>query len=146
MSKISFEDIGNLMATFYAEEGVQDGQVVKMTGNGTVGPCGEGDAFCGVAGMPRAGIAGVQVGGFVKVPATMPMSVGMVGLVADGKGRKLATPKRKSRKHLQSVGTSAHPAAERLHRGEAVSDKEVRAVLAAFRESEFPDGPEKGIQ
>ncbi|MBQ3089328.1 MAG: KOW domain-containing RNA-binding protein [Oscillospiraceae bacterium] len=67
-------------------------------------------------------------------------------LVADGKGRKLATPKRKSRKHLQSVGTSAHPAAERLHRGEAVSDKEVRAVLAAFRESEFPDGPEKGIQ
>lgn len=86
MSKISFEDIGNLMVTFYAEEGVQDGQVVKMTGNGTVGPCGEGDAFCGVAGMPRAGIAGVQVGGFAKVPATMPLNVGMVGLVADGKG------------------------------------------------------------
>ena len=86
MSKISFEDIGNLMATFYAEEGVQDGQVVKMTGNGTVGPCGAGDLFCGVAGTPRAGIAGVQVGGFVKVPATMPLSVGMIGLVADGKG------------------------------------------------------------
>lgn len=86
MSKISFEDIGNLMATFYAEEGVQDGQVVKMTGNGTVGTCGDGDAFCGVAGMPRSGVVGVQVGGFVKVPATMPMSVGMVSLVADGKG------------------------------------------------------------
>ena len=57
-----------------------------MTGNGTVGPCGEGDAFCGVAGMPRAGVAGVQVGGFVKVPASMPLSVGMVSLVADGKG------------------------------------------------------------
>ncbi|MBQ9166716.1 MAG: KOW domain-containing RNA-binding protein [Oscillospiraceae bacterium] len=66
-------------------------------------------------------------------------------LVADGRGRKLATPKRKSRKHLQSVGTSAHPAAARLHRGEAVSDKQLRAALAAFRESEFPD-PEKGIQ
>lgn len=86
MSKISFEDIGNLMATFYAEEGVQDGQVVKMTGNGTVGPCGVGDVFCGVAGMPRAGVAGVQVGGFVRVPATMPLNAGMVGLVADGKG------------------------------------------------------------
>ena len=66
-------------------------------------------------------------------------------LVADGKGRKLATPKLKSRKHLRSVGTSAHPAAARLHRGEAVSDKQLRAALAAFRESEFPD-PEKGIQ
>jgi len=86
MSKISFEDIGNLMATFYIEEGVQGGQVVKMTGNGTVGPCSAGDLFCGVAGMPRAGIAGVQVGGFVSVPATMPLSVGMVSLVADGKG------------------------------------------------------------
>lgn len=66
-------------------------------------------------------------------------------LVADGRGRKLATPKRKSKKHLKSVGTSAHPAAYRLHRGEAVSDKQLRAALAAFRESEFPD-PNKGIR
>lgn len=86
MSKISFEDIGSLMATFYAEDGVQDGQVVKMTGNGTVGPCGEGDQFCGVAGMPRAGMVGVQVGGFVRVPATMPLNAGTVNLAADGKG------------------------------------------------------------
>lgn len=86
MSKISFEDIGNLMATFYAQEGVQDGQVVKLTGNGTVGPCQEGDAFCGVAGTPRNGAVGVQVGGFVKVAATMPLDVGKVSLVADGTG------------------------------------------------------------
>ena len=86
MSKISFEDIGSLMATFHADDGVQDGQVVKMTGNGTVGPCDEGDIFCGVAGMPRNGAVGVQVGGFVKVAATLPLSVGKVGLVADGKG------------------------------------------------------------
>ena len=86
MSKISFEDIGRLMATFCAEEGVQDGQVVKMTGNGTVGPCGEGDPFFGVAGMPREGFAGVQVRGFATVSATMPLNVGMVALVSDGKG------------------------------------------------------------
>ena len=86
MSKISFEDIGSLMATFYAAEGVQDGQVVKMTGNGTVGPCAAGEVFCGVAGMPRAGAVGVQVGGFAKVAATMPLNVGKVGLVADGNG------------------------------------------------------------
>ena len=90
MSKISFEDIGGLRVTFRADEGVQDGQVVKMTGNGTVGPCGEGDVFCGVAGMPRNGAVGVQVGGFVKVAASLPLSVGKVGLVADGKGGVMA--------------------------------------------------------
>ena len=86
MSKISFEDIGGLMATFYAREGVENGQVVKVTGNGTVGPCAAGDAFCGVAGTPRNGAVGVQVSGFVKVAATMPVTVGKVSLVADGKG------------------------------------------------------------
>ena len=86
MSKISFEDIGGLMATFYAQEGVENGQVVKVTGNGTVGPCAAGDAFCGVAGMPRNGAVGVQVGGFMKVAAAQTLSVGKVSLVADGKG------------------------------------------------------------
>lgn len=86
MSKISFEDIGNVMATFYAQEGVQGGQVVKLTGNGTVGTCQAGDAFCGVAGAPRGGAVGVQVSGFVKVAATLPLSVGKNSLVADGKG------------------------------------------------------------
>lgn len=59
--------------------------------------------------------------------------------LADGKGRKLATPKRKSKRHLQCVGTSAHPAAQALHRGEAVSDRQLRAALAAFRDSDFRD-------
>lgn len=67
-------------------------------------------------------------------------------LLADGKGRKLATPKRKRVKHVQSVGTSAHPAVLGLHRGEAVSDRQLRAALAAFRDSEFPVCPDRGIQ
>lgn len=67
-------------------------------------------------------------------------------LLVDGKGRKLATPKRKRKKHVRRVGTSAHPAALRLHRGEAVSDRQLRAALAAFRDSEFPECPEQGIQ
>ena len=57
-------------------------------------------------------------------------------LLADGRGRKLDTPKRKSAKHLRSVGTSAHPAIQRLQRGEPVTDKQLRCALAAFRESE----------
>lgn len=56
--------------------------------------------------------------------------------IADGKGRKLAAPKRKREKHLVGVGTSAHPAIQRLQRGESVSDRALRAALAAFRDSE----------
>lgn len=57
-------------------------------------------------------------------------------LIADGKGRKLATPKRKRESHLKGVGTSAHPAILGLQRGESVSDRALRQALAAFRESE----------
>lgn len=86
MSKISFEDIGSLIVTFDAQEGVQAGQVVKVTGNGTVGPCQQGDAFCGVAGSVKNGAAAVQVAGFVEVAATLPLQLGNVKLAANGTG------------------------------------------------------------
>ena len=85
MGKVSFEDIGAVVATFAAAEGVKGGQVVKLTGNGTVGPCGQGEAFCGVALEPRQGGAAVQVKGFVEVKAT-GLSVGWAALAADGTG------------------------------------------------------------
>jgi len=47
MSRISFEGIGEVAATFACGEGVKAGQVVKLTGDGTVGPCGDGERFCG---------------------------------------------------------------------------------------------------
>ena len=56
--------------------------------------------------------------------------------IADGKGRKLAAPKRKAIRHLRGVGTSAHPAIARLQRGESVTDRQLRRALAAFRDSE----------
>ena len=58
-------------------------------------------------------------------------------LLADGRGRKLDAPKRKSAAHVRSVGTSAHPAVEKLHRGEPVTDKQLRCALAAFREQKY---------
>lgn len=86
MSKISFEDIGSLIVTFGAQGGVQAGQVVKVTGNGTVGPCQQGDAFCGVAGSVKNGAAAVQVAGFMEVAATLPLKLGNVKLAANGAG------------------------------------------------------------
>lgn len=55
MNKVSFEEIGAVAATFFAQKEVKAGQVVKMTGNGQVGPCSAGDKFCGVACPMRTG-------------------------------------------------------------------------------------------
>ena len=57
-------------------------------------------------------------------------------LLADGKERKLDAPKRKRLRHVRGVGTSAHPAIQRLQRGEPVSDRDLRSALAAFRDSD----------
>ena len=55
-------------------------------------------------------------------------------LLANGKERKLNSPKRKRRKHTQRAGSSDHPVFLRLRAGEPVGDKEVRKALAAFRD------------
>ena len=68
-SKISFEGIGEVVATFACGEGVIAGQVVKVTEDGTVGPCTDGEKFCGVALSAENGYAAVQLGGLVKVAA-----------------------------------------------------------------------------
>ena len=67
--RVSFEGIGEVMATFYAGEGVKGGQVVKLGGDGEVIPCGAGERFCGLAVSGSDGYAGVQVAGFVTLTA-----------------------------------------------------------------------------
>ena len=86
MSKISFEDIGTVVATCQVEEGVSGGQVVKLTANHKVGPCADGDKFCGVALEPRSTIAGVQFKGFMTVNYTGSLVPGWATLAADGTG------------------------------------------------------------
>ena len=86
MSKISFEDIGAVVATCQAAEGVTGGQVVKLTGNGKVGPCAAGDKFCGVALEPRCAIVGVQFKGFMTVNYSGSLTPGWATLAADGSG------------------------------------------------------------
>ena len=86
MSKFSFEDIGAVVATFAAGSGVKGGQVVKVTENGTVDACSDGEAFCGVAMEPRKGGAAVQVKGFVTVPYTGELTLGWATLAANGSG------------------------------------------------------------
>ena len=86
MNKVSFEEAGALLVTFYAEEGVKQGQVVKVSRNGTVAPCEDGEMFCGLAGSCGGGTAGVQVQGFAQVGYSGTLSLGRVELVANGEG------------------------------------------------------------
>lgn len=86
-SKVSFEGIGEMVATFYAGESVNAGEVVKISKDSTVGPCANGDRFCGVAVHAKDGCAGVQVKGFATVKcADSTVTVGYVKLGADGNG------------------------------------------------------------
>lgn len=57
-------------------------------------------------------------------------------LLADGKRRKLAKPKRKKCGHVAVVdeGSFPHPVLDAVRRGEPVSDRALRRALAAFRE------------
>ena len=54
--------------------------------------------------------------------------------LADGKRRKLETPKKKRRKHVVSAGVWTHPVIDRLKEGGPVLDSEIRGALAAFRD------------
>ena len=90
MSKVSFEDIGAVIATFAAKDDVKPGQTVKITANGEVGACSAKDAFAGQAQSVRSGFAGVQVKGFLTLPITGDVSLGRVSLEADGTGGEQA--------------------------------------------------------
>lgn len=58
-------------------------------------------------------------------------------LLADGKRRRLARPKAKKGGHVSPLGASPgfdHPAIQKLKQGEALTDRELRRALAAFRD------------
>ena len=61
-------------------------------------------------------------------------------LLADGKRRKVRKPKAKKLSHVELLSDRQcgyeHPAIEKLKQGQALTDKELRRALAAFRAKE----------
>ena len=82
---VSFEEIGRLTVTF-AHGGCEAGQVCRVSANGTVAPCADGDKFCGVIEGVRGSFAAVQVAGFAAVKFSGDVAAGYVSLCADGSG------------------------------------------------------------
>lgn len=85
MKQVSFEGIGQVLATFQAGEGVVEGHTVRVSGNGIVEPCTDGGSVDGVAVVVKNGCAAVQVRGFATVKAT-GVTAGRVKLSADASG------------------------------------------------------------
>lgn len=53
-------------------------------------------------------------------------------LLADGKSRKVETPKRKKNKHLRYEGNAGGPMAAKLASGDKVTNNEIRRALAQY--------------
>ena len=84
--KISFEGIGEKMATFIGEE-VKPGQAVKVSGAGTVSACAAGESFDGFVAGLCGEYAGVVFGGAVTVRCSGGApGFGRVTMTADGEG------------------------------------------------------------
>ena len=55
--------------------------------------------------------------------------------LADGKHKSISTLKKKRARHVLVEGLWTHPVTDRIVKGEAVQDKEIRNALAAFRDT-----------
>ena len=101
---VSFEGVGQVCTTFLGG-GLTEGHVVKLTGNGTVGACSDGDGFIGVAVCCKDDACTVQVGGFVTVGYSGDMpEPGTASLCARGRRTGMAASR--------PLGTRRREAAE----------------------------------
>ena len=60
-------------------------------------------------------------------------------LLADGKSRKVETPKRKKRRHVLFVAADNSRLAEKIKGEEKITNSELRRTLAAYRAEIQPD-------
>lgn len=60
-------------------------------------------------------------------------------LLADGKSRKVESPKRKKRRHVLFVAEDESRLSERIKGEERITNSELRRTLAAYRGEVHPD-------
>ena len=60
-------------------------------------------------------------------------------LLADGKSRKVESPKRKKRRHVQFVAEGDGRLSNKIKSEETITNSELRRTLAAYREEVHPD-------
>lgn len=60
-------------------------------------------------------------------------------LLADGKGRKVESPKRKKRRHVEFVATDDSRLSDKIKSEEKITNSELRRTLAVYRGEVHPD-------
>ena len=60
-------------------------------------------------------------------------------LLADGKGRKVESPKRKKRRHVLFVAADETRLSEKINSDEKITNSELRRTLAGYRTEVQPD-------
>ena len=60
-------------------------------------------------------------------------------LLADGKSRKVESPKRKKRKHVLFVAADETRVSQKIISDEKITNSELRRTLAMYREEVHPD-------
>ena len=60
-------------------------------------------------------------------------------LLADGKSRKVESPKRKKRRHVLFVAADENRLSEKIKSEEKITNSELRRALAAYRTEVQPD-------
>ena len=60
-------------------------------------------------------------------------------LLADGKSRKVESPKRKKRRHVLFVASEETRLSEKIKSEEKITNSELRRTLATYREEVHPD-------
>ena len=89
---VSFSGFNEKSTTFICSQDVEAGKVVKVTENGTVSSCENGDDFCGVVTDVRGDCATVQLTGYIRMPYSgSAPALGYTGLAADGNGGIVAS-------------------------------------------------------
>ena len=60
-------------------------------------------------------------------------------LLADGKSRKVESPKRKKRRHVLFVAADENRLSEKIKSEEKITNSELRRTLAGYRDAVQPD-------
>lgn len=85
---INFNGYLENVLTLACDDSVQAGDLVSMSGSGTVGKTAEGNSFVGLCLNTAEGYAAVQLNGYVEIEAAGTVSVGYTKLVAGASGVK----------------------------------------------------------
>lgn len=84
---VAFNGYDEKVITFACDDTVGAGSLVKLSGNGTVTACTDGDVFIGAATGVRGGYCGVQTGGYARIPVSGSVLVGFQKLSAADDGK-----------------------------------------------------------